>query len=233
MNTIQLKTNLHCDACVAKLQPLLDQDTRIHHWKTAQQASDTWVEIHGNLDETEARQLVEAAGFNIHTSTVQADAHHHHHTAHTQEPRRFWADVSIWRRSAFNTFNCLLGCSIGDFGMLIFLQYYYPETPMLIQMILAIIAGWATSVLWETTLLRWNEKLSWKVAFQMALSMSFLSIVAMELVMNTTDFMITGGQMDFSNPAYWLAFLPAALAGFLAPLPYNYYQLKKYNKSHH
>jgi hypothetical protein len=51
--------------------------------------------------------------------------------------------------------------------------------------------------------------------------------------MNLTDFMITGGKAQLTSPTYWLAFIAAALAGFLAPLPYNYYQLKKYNRSHH
>jgi hypothetical protein len=32
---------------------------------------------------------------------------------------------------------------------------------------------------------------------------------------------------------YWLAFIPAAVAGFLTPLPYNYYQLKKHNRACH
>ena len=63
--------------------------------------------------------------------------------------------------------------------------------------------------------------------------MSFLSMVAMEIAMNATDFMITGGKMALSNPNYWLAFIPAALLGFLVPLPYNYYKLKKYNKACH
>ncbi|MBI3234816.1 MAG: DUF4396 domain-containing protein [Bacteroidetes bacterium] len=39
--------------------------------------------------------------------------------------------------------------------------------------------------------------------------------------------------MALSNPNYWLAFIPAAVVGFLVPLPYNYYQLKKHNKACH
>src|SRR5882757_7367275 len=33
-----------------------------------------------------------------------------------------WDDNSVWRRASFNTVNCLIGCSIGDFAMIIFLQ---------------------------------------------------------------------------------------------------------------
>jgi copper chaperone CopZ len=145
----------------------------------------------------------------------------------------FWEDIKIWKRASFNTLNCLIGCSIGDFGMILFLQYYYPDTSMMVQMILATGAGLITSVALETTLLKVREKFNWKLAFQTALSMSFLSMVAMEIAMNTTDFMITGGKAAFENPMYWIALIVAMIVGFLAPLPYNYYKLKKFNKACH
>ena len=145
----------------------------------------------------------------------------------------FWQDQSVWKRASFNTLNCLIGCSIGDFLMIIFLQRYYPGTSMVTQMILATIAGLITSVSLETTLLNIREKLSWKLAFQMAVSMSFISMIAMEVVMNATDFMITGGKAAFGNPMYWTALLIAMVAGFVAPLPYNYFKLKKYNQACH
>ncbi len=145
----------------------------------------------------------------------------------------FWQDKKIWSRASLNTLNCLIGCSIGDFGMIIYLQAFYPNTSMIMQTILATIAGLMTSVLLETILLRLREKFSWSFAFQTAISMSFLSMVAMELAMNATDFMITGGKAAFDNPMYWTALLFALVAGFLAPLPYNYYKLKKFNKACH
>jgi copper chaperone CopZ len=145
----------------------------------------------------------------------------------------FWQDRKIWSRASLNTLNCLIGCSIGDFGMIIFLQAFYPNTSMIMQTILATIAGLMTSVLLETILLRSRERFSWSFAFQTAISMSFLSMVAMELAMNATDFMITGGKASFDNPMYWTALIIALLAGFLAPLPYNYYKLKKFNKACH
>lgn len=145
----------------------------------------------------------------------------------------FWSDTKIWKRASFNTLNCLIGCSIGDFGMILFLQFYFPNTSMMIQMILATATGLATSVALETALLKVRERFNWKLAFQTALSMSFLSMVAMEVAMNTTDFMITGGKAAFENPLYWTALLVAMIVGFLAPLPYNYYKLKKFNKACH
>lgn len=144
-----------------------------------------------------------------------------------------WADLNIWKRASFNTLNCLIGCSIGDFAMVIFLQAYFPSTSMTVQMILATIAGLITSILLETVLLHWRENFSWTFAFRTALSMSLLSMIAMEIAMNTTDFMITGGKAAFGNPMYWTALVVAMVAGFLVPLPYNYYKLKKFNKACH
>lgn len=154
-----------------------------------------------------------------------------HFMASTQDA--FWRDLKVWNRAGLNTLNCLIGCSIGDFMMVIFLQGYYPGTSMAVQMVLATIAGLITSVSLETILLHLREKFNWKLAFQTAVSMSFMSMIAMELVMNTTDFMITGGKASFGNPMYWTALIIAMVAGFLAPLPYNYYKLKKFNKACH
>jgi hypothetical protein len=145
----------------------------------------------------------------------------------------FWKNKINWRRASFNTVNCLIGCSIGDFGMIIFLQAYYPGTPMLLQMILAIIAGLMTSIALESTILRVREKFNWTLALKTAFSMSFISMIGMEIAMNTTDFMITGGKAAFNTPDYWLALVPAMIAGFLLPLPYNYFKLQKHGKACH
>jgi copper chaperone CopZ len=149
------------------------------------------------------------------------------------KPTNFWLDTRSWKRAAMNTLNCLIGCSLGDFGMVLFLQAYYPLTSMAMQMMLATAAGLLTSIMLETMLLRVREKFSWGLALQTAVSMSFISMIAMELAMNTTDFMITGGKAAFHNPLYWVALIVALVVGFLAPLPYNYYKLKKYNKACH
>lgn len=158
---------------------------------------------------------------------------HDHQADPPKAAEHFWQDTRVWNRASLNTLNCLIGCSIGDFGMIIFLQRYYPGTSMISQMILATIAGLITSVILETILLRGREKFSWHMAVQTALSMSFISMVAMELVMNATDFMITGGKAAFGNPMYWFALVIALIAGFLTPLPYNYYKLKKFNAACH
>ncbi len=177
-----------------------------------------------------------------HSYKISEWNHHHAHDsnathpvnpANPANPDPFWWDRSIWKSASLNTLNCLIGCSIGDFAMVIFLQKFYPGTAMTAQMILATLAGLMTSVTMETVLLKTKEKFTWSSALQTAFSMSFISMIAMEMVMNATDFMITGGKAAFGNPMYWTALVVAMVAGFLAPLPYNYYKLKKFNKACH
>jgi NAD-dependent deacetylase len=66
-----------------------------------------------------------------------------------------WTDGQLWRRSAINTLWCLIGCSIGDMGVIAGFQFGAPEVaasrPMLV-MALAMTAGIGTSVLLETIL---------------------------------------------------------------------------------
>jgi hypothetical protein len=145
----------------------------------------------------------------------------------------FWRDRQTWWRASKNTMNCLIGCSIGDFGMLIFLQVYYPETPAMVMMGLAMATGLVTSVLFEAAILKTTEGFAWKQAFQVAFSMSFISMLGMELAANTTDFLLTGGTTSPSEPWYWWALGISLVVGFLAPLPYNYYQFKKHGKACH
>ncbi|MCS7012870.1 MAG: DUF4396 domain-containing protein [Chloroherpetonaceae bacterium] len=145
----------------------------------------------------------------------------------------FWQEPATWRRAALNTLNCLIGCSIGDFGFLIYAQASSLRWSMWMIMGVAMLCGLLTSVMMETVLLKLREKFDWKTAFQTALSMSFLSMLAMELAENLTDYALTGGMAVPSEPFFWIALLLSLLAGFLVPLPYNYFKLRKYNKSCH
>ena len=104
---------------------------------------------------------------------------------------------------------------------------------MPVQMLLATISGLCTSVMLETVILKVREGFEWNNALATAFSMSFISMVTMEIAMNISDFMVTGGKAAFNSPQYWMAFGIASVTGFLAPLPYNYYKLKKYNKACH
>ena len=138
-----------------------------------------------------------------------------------------WSCKHTWSKSAKNTFWCLLGCSIGDFGTILFFQLTKIPFPVLAIMILAIINGIITSIILETIiLLRQNFNL--KSAFKTAVGMSLISMVSMEIAMNATDYFLTGGAIL----TWWV--VPIMLAvGFVTPWPYNYWRLKKFNEACH
>ena len=137
-----------------------------------------------------------------------------------------WKCKHTWRRSAKNTLWCLLGCSIGDFGTILYFQLNAINWPTLSIMILAIINGLITSIILETIVL--SRQMSIKIAFQTALTMSFISMLAMEIAMNSVDWLILGE----ARLVWWIVPI-MLLVGFLTPWPYNYYKLKKYNIACH
>ena len=138
-----------------------------------------------------------------------------------------WSCKHTWSRSAKNTFWCLLGCSIGDFGTILFFQLTQIPFPVLAIMILAIINGIITSIILETIILL-RQNFSLKLAFKTAVGMSLISMVSMEIAMNATDYFLTGGAIL----TWWV--VPIMLAvGFVTPWPYNYWRLKKFNEACH
>ena len=139
-------------------------------------------------------------------------------------PTVSWRDRETWKRAAQNTLTCLIGCSIGDFGALIFIQIYYPLTPMLLTMSIAMTAGIGTSILFEAVILRLTEQFAWRRALRTAVSMSLISMLGMEAAANATDFLLTGGTVGPREGWYWAALGISLVVGFLAPLPYNYWE---------
>jgi hypothetical protein len=138
-----------------------------------------------------------------------------------------WSCKHTWFRSAKNTFWCLLGCSIGDFGTILFFQLTKIPFPILAIMVLAIINGIITSIILETIILL-KQNFNLKLAFKTAVGMSLISMVSMEIAMNATDYFLTGGAIL----TWWV--VPIMLAvGFVTPWPYNYWRLKKFNEACH
>jgi hypothetical protein len=138
-----------------------------------------------------------------------------------------WSCKHTWFRSAKNTLWCLLGCSIGDFGTILFFQLTKIPFPVLAIMILAIINGIITSIILETIILL-KQNFSFKQAFKTSVGMSLISMVSMEIAMNATDYFLTGGAIL----TWWV--IPIMLAvGFVTPWPYNYWRLKKFNEACH
>ena len=138
-----------------------------------------------------------------------------------------WSHKPTWEKSAKNTVWCLLGCSIGDFGTILFFQLTKIPFPVLAIMILAIINGSVTSIILETFILL-KQNLSLKKAFKTALGMSFISMISMEVTMNLTDYFLTGGAI-----LTWWVIPLMLIIGFLTPWPYNYFRLKKYGINCH
>ena len=129
---------------------------------------------------------------------------------------------TTWNRSAKNTVWCLLGCSIGDFGTILFFQLTKIPFPVLGIMILAIVNGLITSIILETIILI-KQNFNFNNAFKTAIGMSFISMISMEVAMNLTDYLLTGGAM-----LTWWVIPIMLIVGFLTPWPYNYWRLKKF-----
>ena len=138
-----------------------------------------------------------------------------------------WSCKHTWKRSAKNTAWCLLGCSIGDFGTILFFQLTKIPFPVLGIMTLAIINGLITSIILETVILM-RQNFDFKKAFNTAIGMSFISMISMEVAMNLTDYLLTGGAI-----LNWWVVPLMLIVGFVTPWPYNYWRLKKFNIACH
>ncbi|OAL62996.1 hypothetical protein A7C99_5382 [Trichophyton rubrum] len=161
-----------------------------------------------------------------------------HHCANSQKSDEpilslgFWSSKPTWKRAGVNTFRCLIGCSLGDFSAMWFLQSCYPGIGTGLIMGIAMASGLTSSMLLETVLLRLGrDQLSWKAAAKTAAGMSLVSMLGMETVQNLVDYHLTSGVVAFDDPSFWLAAAASAGAGFLAPLPYNYTRLRNEKKA--
>ena len=138
-----------------------------------------------------------------------------------------WACKHTWKRSAKNTGWCLLGCAIGDFGTILFFQLTKIPFPLIGIMILAIINGLITSIILETVILI-RQGFSFNGAVKTASGMSLISMLSMEIMMNSTDYILTGGAI-----LTWWVVPIMLIVGFLTPWPYNYWRLKKFGINCH
>ena len=138
-----------------------------------------------------------------------------------------WSCKHTWRRSAKNTAWCVFGCAIGDFGTILYFQLTEIPFPVLGIMILAIINGLITSIILETIILM-IQKINFVNALKTALGMSLISMISMEIMMNFTDYVLTGGAI-----LTWWVIPIMLIVGFLTPWPYNYWRLKKYGINCH
>ena len=96
-----------------------------------------------------------------------------------------WYCKHTWSKASVNTLWCLLGCSIGDFGTIFYFQSIEHTLLTWQVMSLAIVNGLLTSILLETFIL--SRQMILKEAFKVAIGMSFISMIAMEISMNLID----------------------------------------------
>ena len=214
METITFEVNgMSCGACVTKLVEALEAVDGVE--SVIAEVGSAQVQHIGARD-TEMSDAITGVGFSL---TGDFD----------------WKDGSVWKQSANNTKWCLIGCSIGEFGTL---AYYSQSgiteglvigsTIWILFAILPLINGLATSVMLETYLLM-RGQMDFKNALSTALGMSFISMLMMEISMEITDLLFTGGELGLN----YLAIPLMLLVGFLAPWPYNYWRLKKYGQACH
>ena len=137
-----------------------------------------------------------------------------------------WRCKHTWKTASYNTSWCLLGCAIGDLGTIAYFQFTGIAWPVWAIMSLAIFNGLMTSIILETIIL--SRQMTLKIAFKTAIGMSLISMIGMEVAMNVTDVVLTGGAVL----TWWV--IPIMLAvGFITPLPYNYWRLKALGKACH
>ena len=137
-----------------------------------------------------------------------------------------WRCRHTWKIASYNTSWCLLGCAIGDLGTIAYFQFTGIAWPVWAIMTLAIFNGLMTSIMLETIILA--RQMMLRIAFKTAIGMSLISMIAMEAAMNVIDVTLTGGAVL----TWWVIPLMLA-AGFITPLPYNYWRLKACGKSCH
>ena len=137
-----------------------------------------------------------------------------------------WHCKHTWKTASYNTSWCLLGCAIGDLGTIAYFQFMGIDWPVWAIMSLAILNGLMTSIILETIIL--SRQMTPKLAFKTAVGMSLISMISMEVAMNVTDVMLTGGAV-----LTWWVIPIMLLAGFVTPLPYNYWRLKALGKACH
>ena len=139
---------------------------------------------------------------------------------------KYFDSIKIWYSAFVNSFFCLIGCAIGDFGTILYIQLNSIVLNNWLIMFLAMVNGIVTSVAFETIILL--KKMSFIYALKTALGMSLISMIIMEFTMNMADLAIMGG--------FYLSIktIPVILlAGWIAAAPYNYYRLKEYDIACH
>ena len=150
------------------------------------------------------------------THDVSAVTHAHHGGR---------ANASLAGLTTSTTLHCLTGCAIGELaGLAIGVSFGLgPWLTLILATALGFVSGYALGL---RPLIKTG--MSWTAAFKTIWLGETLSIAAMELVMNFTDYHVGGVQAtSILAPMFWVGFLAALPAGFVAAWPVNYWLLKR------
>lgn len=147
---------------------------------------------------------------------MTVSGHAQHHGGGSGSPLRLASSATL---------HCLLGCAIGEFiGLAVGVSLGLdPWTTMSLATVLGFLSGYTLGL---RPLVKTG--MSWVAAFRTIWLGETISIAVMELVMNFTDYHVGGVQANsIFAPLFWLGFLAALPAGYLAAWPVNYWLLKR------
>ncbi|MEW5757333.1 MAG: DUF4396 domain-containing protein [Pseudomonadota bacterium] len=123
------------------------------------------------------------------------------------------------------TLHCLLGCAIGELaGLMIGVTLGFEPWATIV---LATALGFASGYLFGLWPLVRKGK-SWGEAFRLIWLGETISIAVMELVMNVVDYNLGGVHASsVISLQFWVGYLFALPAGFIAAWPVNYWLLSR------
>ena len=150
--------------------------------------------------------------------------HHAHHHSHHAHHGHHTAAASATGLATAATLHCLTGCAIGELaGLLIGVAIGLdPWTTMALATAMGFLSGYLLGL---RPLVR--QGLGWVQAFKTIWLGETISIAAMELAMNVTDYQVGGvGATSVFAARFWLGYALALPAGFIAAWPVNYWLLR-------
>jgi len=158
----------------------------------------------------------------------QSDSSEHaRHDAHGEHQAHA---TSLRKLTTAATVHCLVGCAIGEWiGLALGVSMgMNPWATMALASAFGFLGGY-TFGLWPLV----RGGMTWGQAFRTIWLGETISITAMELAMNFTDYHVGGiqGQSLFSW-RFWVGYAAAIPAGFVAAWPVNFWLLKRGIKQH-
>lgn len=132
--------------------------------------------------------------------------------------------VSRFRLTTAATLHCLTGCALGEFiGLAIGVALGLDQwTTMALATATGFASGYSLGLL---PLVRRGS--TWAAALRTLWLGETISIAAMELAMNFTDYHVGGLRApSLVSPMFWAGYAAALPAGFLMAWPVNYWLLK-------